>query len=261
MATVDVNLKADSLTEEINKFEQRKLDHPLFLNSVPKSGSHLLRNVVRMFVPADQQYYVQFIQPQILHEHFGAFGDQRNFLSWGHLTFTLTASVAVGNVRHILLVRDPYDWVLASARFFVSDQVTSFDLLKEGTLTVDAILNMIILGIPGKTLPLSDLFMHNAIGWFGTGVHVVHYEDLARSATNLESEESDRFFAELLEACGIDRPNDWRERVRIGSDRKYSWTARENLTGPIDFPAALPDTQKRIVDLAAPGLREILGYK
>ena len=30
------------------KFEQRRLGHPLFLNSVPKCGSHLLRNIVRM---------------------------------------------------------------------------------------------------------------------------------------------------------------------------------------------------------------------
>ena len=27
----------------------------VFLNSVPKCGSHLLRNIIRMFVPVDQQ--------------------------------------------------------------------------------------------------------------------------------------------------------------------------------------------------------------
>jgi hypothetical protein len=261
MATIDVTLKADSLTEEIRKFENRKLERPLFLNSVPKSGSHLLRNVIRMFVPVEQHYYVQFIQPQVLRDHFGAFADPRNFLSWGHLTFTPTSAVALGNLRHILLVRDPYDWVLAAARFFISDQLTTVDLLKEGTLSVDAILNMTIFGIPGQSLPLSDLFTQTAVGWFGAGAHVIRYEDLVHSVTNLESEEADRFFAQLLKACGIERPNDWRQRVRIGSDPKHSWTARENLTGPVELPSELPEIQKRIVDFAAPGLRAFLGYE
>ena len=261
MATINVNIKADTLNEEIERFDHRRLERPLFLNSVPKSGSHLLRNIVRMFVPVEQQYHVQFIQPQVLRDHFGAFADPRNFLSWGHLTFGPTTAVALGNVRHILLVRDPYDWVLAAARFFISDQLVGFDLLKEGTLSVDAILNMTIFGIPGKSLSLSDLFMQTAVGWFGAGAHVIRYEDLVRSVANLESQEAESFFSELLGACGIERPGDWRERVRVGSDPKHSWTARENLTGPVQLPSELPETQKRIVDLAAPGLRAFLSYE
>ena len=48
---IGVRLKPDTLDEENLKFEQQPLGHSLFLNSVPKCGSHLLRNVVRMFVP------------------------------------------------------------------------------------------------------------------------------------------------------------------------------------------------------------------
>jgi len=220
----------------------------------------LLRNVIRMFVPVEQQYYVQFIQPQTLQLHFGAFGDPRNFLSWGHLTFGPTSAVALGNVRHILLVRDPYDWVLAAARFFVSDQLVGFDLLKEGTLSVDAILNMTIFGIPGKSLGLADLFTQTAVGWLGAGAYVVHYERLVHSVASLGSDEAEIFFADLFQACGIERPDDWVDRVRIGSDPKHSWTARENLTGPVEFPSELPKAQERIVDFVAPGLRAILGY-
>lgn len=49
--------------------------------------------------------------------------------------------------------------------------------------------------------------------------------------------------------------------MRIGSDREQSGTARENLQGtPAAIPGELPLTQKRMVNLAAPGLRELLGY-
>jgi hypothetical protein len=262
MRTIKVNLKPDTLNDENRKFEHQPLKRPLFLNSVPKCGSHLLRNIVRMFVPVEQQYNLQFIQHQILHEHLGAFSDARNFLSWGHLMFNDATAVAVGRTPHVLLVRDPYDWVLARARFFVSDEFQGFELLKEGTLSIESILNMMIFGIHDKAPPLASLFTYNAVGWLGTGVHLVRYEDLLAAVKDLDGDHADRFFAELFAACGIEPPNDWRERVRIGSDRKQSGTARENLSGvEVEFPPMLPEMQRKMVDLAAPGLRQLLGYQ
>jgi hypothetical protein len=262
MRVIKVGLKPDTLDQENRKFEQKPLKQPLFLNSVPKCGSHLLRNIIRMFVPVDCQYNLQFIQHQMIREHFGAFSDPRNFLSWGHLMFNDITAVAVGNARQVVLVRDPYDWTIARARFFVSDEFKGFDLLKEGTLSVEAILNMMIFGIQEQAPPLAALFTYNAVAWLGTGVKLVRYEDLVAALKDLDGESSDRFFAELFDYCGIERPDDWRERVRIGSDRKQSGTARENLTGVgIEFPDELPALQKQMIDFAAPGLRALLGYQ
>ncbi len=168
MRTIKVNLKPDTLDEENSRFEQKPLQRPLFLNSVPKCGSHLLRNIIRMFVPVEQQYNAQFIQHQILQDHLGAFADPRNFLSWGHLMFNDSTAVAVGNVRQILLVRDPYDWVLASARFFLSDEFEGFELLKEGSLSVESILNMMILG-DSRQGAASDRSFHLQCGWLAGG--------------------------------------------------------------------------------------------
>jgi hypothetical protein len=215
-----------------------------------------------MFVPVDQQYDVQFVQHQLLHQHMAAFADPRNMLSWGHLIFTDVTAVAVGNVRHLVLVRDPYDWVMARARFFLSEEFQGYDLLKEGTLTVDALLNMMIFGIAEKAAPLATTFIYNGVAWLGSGARLVRYEDIIAALKNLDSSDSETYFRGLLADCGIALPDDWRERVRVGSDRKQSGTARENLSGvQIDFPRELPDIQKRMVDMAAPGLRQILGYE
>lgn len=262
MKSVRINLKPDTLDEENRKFEQRPLERPLFLNSVPKCGSHLMRNIIRMFVPVEQHYRADFIQHQILQQHLAAFADPRNLLSWGHLLFTDTTAVATGNARQVLLVRDPYDWVIARARFFLSEEFQGMGLLKEGTLSVEAILNMMIFGIHEKAPPLAATFVYNAAAWLGTGVYLVRYEDLVAAVSDLDSEASEQFFSKLFEACGIERPDDWRERVRIGSDRKQSGTARENLTGvEVEFPRELPAPQKKMVDMVAPGLRELLGYE
>ena len=46
----------DNLNERNAEFPQVPLTQPVFLNSVPKAGTHLIRNIMRMFVPVEQQY-------------------------------------------------------------------------------------------------------------------------------------------------------------------------------------------------------------
>ncbi len=129
---------------------------------------------------------------------------------------------------------------------------------------MDEVLNMMIFGIHGKAPSLSEIFTHNAVSWLGTKVRLLHFEELLRHVKNIETAEAEAFFASLLKDCGMgELPEDWRERVRVGSDRKQSGTARENLVGggKIEVPDELPDMQKKLVNYAAPGLREILGYE
>jgi hypothetical protein len=162
-----------------------------------------------------------------------------------------------------VLVRDPYDWVLARARFFLSDTFQgSLEHLKGGNVSVDEVLNMMIFGIHQKAPTLREIYTHNAVSWLGTKVHLVRFEDLIRHVTRLDTAEAKEFFQALFDNCSMgDLPDDWRERVRIGADRKQSGTARENLAGGMfEMPDQLPDVQKRLVDFAAPGLRSVLGY-
>lgn len=257
-----VTVKSDTLDAENRRFEQAPLLQPVFLNSVPKSGSHLLRNILRMFVPVEQQYQRQFVQWGNMPEHLDAWDPARNYLSWGHLFFSDASAIELANVRKILLVRDPYDWVLARARFFLSEQFSgNVEHIKGGTLAVNDLLSLMIFGIYQKSPPMAHIFTHNAVSWMGSDIHLVRYEDLVRHLKDLEGDEADRFFGAVFVACGIDRPEDWRQRVHIGSDRQQSGTARENLTGQkMEIPDALPDTHKRLVDIACPGVRQLLGY-
>jgi hypothetical protein len=258
-------VKGDNLNQLNANFAQQRLREPVFLNSVPKCGTHLVRNVMRMFVPVDQQYHQAFIQHAILRQHQVAFSEAMPHLSWGHLLFSDDAAIVLRHVHHIVQVRDPYDWVLARARFFLSDTFQgSLEHLKGSNVSVDEVLNMMIFGIHGKAPSLGEIFTHNAVSWSGTKVRFLHFEKLLRHVKNIETAEAESFFASLLTDCGMgELPEDWRERVRIGSDRQQSGTARENLVGggKIEVPDELPDTQKKLVNYAAPGLREILGYE
>lgn len=256
--------KQDNLNKRNAEFSQQPLREPVFLNSVPKCGTHLLRNILRMFVPVEQQYHAAFIQYAILGQHRAAFSPAAPKLSWGHLLFSDDSAIATRRVHHIVQVRDPYDWVLARTRFFLSDNFQgALEHLKGGSVSIDEMLNMMIFGIHNKAPSLNDIFTHNAVSWLGTKAVLLHFEDLLHHVRNIDAPEAEAFFGELLGNCGIDRlPADWRERVRIGSDREQSGTARENLAGGsmVGLPEELPDVQKRLVNYAAPGLREVLGY-
>lgn len=262
MATI--KLKPDTLDDDTERFAPVPLTRPVFLNSIPKSGSHLLQNILRMFVPIEQQYRAQFIQWPNLQQHLAAFDPATNYLSFGHLFFSDASAIELTHVHKILLYRDPYDWVLARARFFLSDELeANVEHLKQGTLSIDDLLSLMIFGIHTKAPSLADMYQLNVAAWLGSpSLFAVRYEDLARHARDPHTGEAEAYFSELLGACGIAPfPDNWRERVQVGADRRQSPTARENLTGvALAIPETLPEQHRRLVEYAAPGLRQLLGY-
>jgi hypothetical protein len=216
-----------------------------------------------MFVPVPQQWNKTFIQIPNLKPNLAAFSTEQPMLSWGHLLFNDDAALALRKVNHIVLIRDPYDWVLARTRFYLSKEFQGpLNHIKNGAASVEDVMNMMILGVFQKAPSLLDIFTFNGAAWMGTPAKVVRYEELVGAVKNLDSDEAETFFRRLLDQCGIATPDDWRERVRVGSDRKQSGTARENLHGndAVTVPDELPDAQKKLVDFHAPGLRALLGY-
>ncbi|WP_189431897.1 hypothetical protein [Alishewanella longhuensis] len=256
--------KPDTLNEINHQFEQSPLQQPVFLNSVPKCGTHLLRNIFRMFVPVAQQYHQAFVQIPNLRHCLPAFNPKQPMLSWGHLLFSDDSALATQSAVHYVIVRDPYDWVLARARFFLSDTFQGqMDHLKGGRVSIEEMLNMMIFGIYQKAPTLNEIYTHNSIAWLGTGIKLVRFEDVIKHLKILNTPAAERYFTDLLQPVLKDGvlPDDWRKRLEVGSDRKQSGTYRENLVGlTSELPDELPDIQKRLVEYAAPGLRHMLGY-
>jgi len=61
-----IHLQPDRLEELTGGLSRNPITTPTFLNSVPKCGTHLIKNIVRTFVPAEQHYDDVFIQLPIL---------------------------------------------------------------------------------------------------------------------------------------------------------------------------------------------------
>lgn len=259
---VKISLAKDNLDEQGRRFVMTPLQQPVFLNAVPKCGSHLVRNIVRMFVAPEQQYAPDYIQHGNLRAHVRAFGAPPR-LSWGHLFFSDEAAVALNGVRHVVLVRDPYDWVLARARFFLSDQFQgNLNNIKGAAAGIEEVMNLMIFGAIDKAPPLCDIFNFNSVAWIGTKAEIVRYEEVVAHIDAIGEPGAEAFFRDLIaDKFGIGVwPKDWRERIELGSDRRHSGTAREHLRLDVSVPEVLPDVQKRLVDYHAPGLRRVLGY-
>jgi hypothetical protein len=258
-----LTLMPDNLDEATRRFAPQEITVPIFVNSVPKCGTHLLRNILRMFVPVEQQYTAEFIQWPNMQDHLAAFDPTRPRLSWGHLLFSDASAIETAHCRRLILVRDPYDWVLARARFFLSDQFSgNMERLKSGAVRPDDLLNMMIFGIHGKAPMMVEHFTYTAVAWLGEDTLLVRYEDLARHAREPHTAEAAAYFGALFAHCRLAQPDNWIDRVVVGADRRQSATARENLSLPdIPLPETLPPMQRRLVDVAMPGVRSLLGYE
>ena len=216
-----------------------------------------------MFVPVEQQYHQMFIQLPMLQDHLAAFSKNKPMLSWGHLLFTDDSAIATYEVKKLLIVRDPYDWVLARARFMLSKNFDGeMEKVRSGKMTIEDVLSLMIFGVYQVAPTMEEIYTNNAVAWLGTGVKLVRFEELVKHVKNLNTAEAEEYFTDLLSVCDMLKlPDDWKERIKVGADRKQSGTARENLTDTkLKVPDTLPDINKQMVDYAAPGLRQILGY-
>jgi len=257
-----ISLEPDTLDDATSRFAPATITQPIFVNSVPKSGTHLLRNILRMFVPLKQQHQTAFIQWPNLFDNLDAFSAESPKMSWGHLLFSDASAIETAKCRRLVLVRDPYDWVLARARFFLSSQFSgNLDQLKSGELAIPDLLNLMIFGVYQKAPSLADQYLFNAVAWMHTGGLLVRYEELVLHANALDTPAAAAYFAQLLGHCGVAVPPDWAERVATGADRRQSGTVREKLAlTQTDIPEQLPEGQRRLIEVAAPGLRALLGY-
>ena len=98
-----IHLQPDRLEELTGGLSRSPITTPTFLNSVPKCGTHLIKNIVRTFVPAEQHYDDVFIQLPILQRHASAFNPNKPRLSWGHLLFSDSSGIALRDAYHILM--------------------------------------------------------------------------------------------------------------------------------------------------------------
>ncbi len=259
---------ATTIDEVNGRFEQTPIEERIFINSVPKCGTMLLRNIIYTFVPRSQ-WYTPFIVDHEMEAHRDAARQPELACFTGHLNhWPFTISFMRG-LRHVLIVRDPYDYCLSCAYYMCSESLYEREpltrLVRDQALDFEDVVRLVIRGfaIPGKVHQASvkALFVDNALSWLGGDCLLVRYEELVGHLRDLGTPQAEAYFLGMLKHLRIDPPEDWRERVAAGSSREVSSTASEQLECGFDRPKKLSEQARRLFDVCAPGLREALGYR
>lgn len=257
--------------ESHQRFTHRALQRSFVLNSVPKCGTMALRNVLSMFVPWDQIHWPFQGTPELMSNWSSESITAPPRFFTMHVEHTPQTAATLRNVRVLTLVRDPRRYVLAHATFLYSTAMrdggdVDAKFFQDAPVAFADAVALVIGGFArsdGNRFPgVRALFQGHALHWLAAGSTCVRYEELLDAASKLDTPASEAYFAALLTAIGVDLPSDWRERVRAGIDRRFSATARENLTLQTkETPAReLTPEQLGLLDFEAPGLREALGY-
>lgn len=257
-----------TFADGLAQFAPVELPSRVLLNSVPKCGTMMLRNIALSFAGPAVHHY-PFLVDHNLASHAPGLDNPAKKLFVGHVNWGHRTRGLVRDWRQVLLVRDPYDYALSQARFVHSDGFSGpfHDYVIENKVSFEDTLRFVIFGMnaPGVSFPsLAHNYTFNAVAWLGQAT-LVNYETLIDAIAGLGIRPSaDATILRLLSAMGIDNPPaDWRERVKFGAERRWSATDRGNLTNGLDesdIPKTLPREFRAMIDTVAPSLRATLGY-
>lgn len=194
----------EALAASLDKFEALSPGYPVLINSAPKAGTHLLRNIVAHFAGANCQE--QFVMYDDIATTFPL---PQPRIVVGHVPWCVDALLATRGLRQVLLVRDPVDVLVSLSRAAFAPHETRGDyVFARENLTLHEYMAMLVVGydMGGVAVGPFSRFLHEfMIGWHGQDVFLMDFSELlALDQPRLRT---------LLDFCGMEMPRDWRKRL------------------------------------------------
>ena len=262
------DIESDRKIESVRaKFDPMNLMPAVFLNSVPKCGTMLVRNIFRMFWDTEK-----VILPFSSAEDIYPTSQQaklENMFFCGHVDFSPFSGTSVRGMKKIVLVRNPEDYCLSYARFILSKEAQErsvlFKIIGDHQLSFGEIVRLAITGFSyqNEMIPnVKDQFVLKALAWCDHETYMVRYEDFVTAVREIGGDTAKQVFGEIFDFLQVPLPSDWRQRVRAGAAEELSTTHPGNLTfcSMLEDRRTLLPEERRLLNIVAPGLCEALGY-
>ena len=257
------------LVELRGAFPACQIAQPVLINSVPKCGTMLLRNIIWMFWP-ETEWWLPFVEGGDLPEVYLR-SQQAPTVFVGHLDYSPVALWHTRLCKKLIVVRHPEQYALSFARFLLSEEFRAISaiaqLVASHELSLREVVRLVLLGThyQGETIPgIRDQFTHKALAWIDADARLIRYEELLQAASAPRAMQSKRYFEALFAFLGVDLPSDWVARVEAGANRSASTTSPENLHFTVEMDSRsseLGPDEVRLLQVLAPGLTQALGYK
>lgn len=165
-----------------------KTSHPIFLTSMPKSGTHLLERILCL-APQIYRPVIPTLNPMNIEKYGGweknieALKNGQLLVTHAHHTHNLTKSLDQSQIASFVMVRDPRAMVLSYAHYLLRDKSHHLhDLVKGKTIS-----EVVDFSIDGSNEWDGRSFvdvMNNFTGWgTSTNTRVVRFEDIVATDT------------------------------------------------------------------------------
>lgn len=237
---------------------------PIILNSLPKSGTLLLRNILMHFVGVDaisQKTLQSFEEIQYaIDRQYSVITAHMGRSIWMEHLFKKNNP----SPRMIILIRHPIDNAYSLANHLIRDDQEGeiSKALKMYEVADKEVVHHCIVGakIGGHLLEDVTTRYMNYVSWlsFRDDFLLLKYEDLISMISNIADQRSERYFDQIFSYCGIERPSDWRDRIVTAANPDISWTAQKVSTDTDKYPNRLEVA--RTLNIFSPGLCRSLGY-
>lgn len=257
----DNDTKSDVvLNQSLNQFNYDHIidDVPIVLNSVPKSGTNLVRNMILHFVGKEQTCPVA-VTGETFEEISGYLNQKKYSFYYGHLFKDNQTYLQLRNTKLVLLMRDPVSYLPSLARWAFHPSKPWGDIseiIQNTNMPFHEVVSYSITGVGMRfRIPsVKEMFLKNLIEWMDSATILLKYEDIIRHLKKIDSQEAEIYFFNIFHKLGISIPDDWKNRILAGANPENSPTFfrgnKEKLT----------ENHLKIIESVAPGLRNLLGY-
>jgi tetratricopeptide (TPR) repeat protein len=242
------------------------LSSPVVACSVPKSGTILLRNILKsilgdnLVIPSNS-----FIRPLATAEYLLALPSLTNRVYVGHIWYSEDLAKKLSSIPKIVLIRDPRDNVISYTNFM--DRIAKGGLVEEywSKKEWDEKLSTMIFGLNirlrWKTYPsVFNSYLNHALKWAGPNTLIVRYEDIIGTRFGGNDKTVIKTMKSIMDFIGVQIDEETLAgRIAQGSDPSKSDTFR--FGGKGNWRQEFKPHHVTQMKAVAPTLVSTLGYE
>ncbi|HEX5359047.1 MAG TPA: sulfotransferase domain-containing protein, partial [Candidatus Nitrosotalea sp.] len=210
----DAKIELDDLSSymESDSTSFFKLNSPVFVLSVPKSGTMLLQNILVSIFGEEQVIPSKLFNIGLIDEKYiSALPELKNKIYIGHLHYSDLLAKKLHNIPKILLLRDPRDYIISYAHFLdkiKKDHFGSEEYLWDSLETIDNKISAVILGMTCKQVnhrlaSAYYTYLNYCLKWIDPFSIIIRYEDIVGSKFGGDDSVVVKTFSHIMSRIGV----------------------------------------------------------
>lgn len=229
----------ERLCRSVQQFQPLLKSSKLLVNSMPKCGTNLVKNVLLHFFGGDCR--METLTPESIENTLEYWHRNEPLLKEELLICHFPKYISTQKFirdhggKTILVLRSPRDEILACARHFCNPHIANdepyYGFFSQNSIPFDDIVYYCIRGLSwcGRDLESVTTRFQNYLSWIYDADFIIVFDELRAMLLNLDSVRASAYFQKLVELAGCSLPTNWRERLVAAQEKSLSWTYAQKI--------------------------------